>query len=423
MFIDRAEIHVKAGKGGDGSAAFRREIHEPMGGPSGGDGGRGGSIIAVVDPGMNTLMDFRYKRKYVAAAGQNGGKAQRYGKSGEDLILRFPQGTVIFEKHTGNLVADLSELDDRVVLAAGGKGGKGNVHFKSSVRQAPDFAQPGAMGEELSLVLELKSIADVGLVGFPNAGKSSLLARLTKATPKIADYPFTTLTPNLGVFEASWGKSFVMADIPGLIEGASEGVGLGHDFLRHIERTRLILHLVDVGTEHEEKTPLERYEIIRNELEGFSQKLAQKPEVVLLNKVDLLFEREGLEEIEKELKEKEIPYFLTSTYTGEGLDEAMQTVTQMLEQIETPDLYEDVEVYVPEMPDQEIYITYEDEEYVVEGAPIERLFQTTNFLSYHSRIRFQRTLRRMGIYERLREMGIQDGDTVRVHGYAFEYLE
>ncbi|HHX02948.1 MAG TPA: GTPase ObgE [Tissierellia bacterium] len=423
MFIDRAEIHVKAGKGGDGSAAFRREIHEPMGGPSGGDGGRGGSIVATVDQGMNTLMDFRYKRKYVAANGENGGKSNRYGKSGADLILRFPQGTVIFEKTTGKLIADLSDPEDRVVLAAGGRGGKGNVHFKSSVRQAPDFAQPGAPGEELSLVLELKSIADVGLVGFPNAGKSSLLARLTKATPKIADYPFTTLTPNLGVFEVVFGKSYVMADIPGLIEGAAEGVGLGHDFLRHVERTRLILHLVDVGTEHEEKTPLERYEIIRRELEGFSQMLADKPEVVLLNKVDLLYEREGLEELENVLTEKNIPYFLTSTYTGEGLDEAMKAVTTLLEQVESPDLFEDVELYIPETPDQEIYITFEDGEYVVEGAPIERLFHYTNFLSYHSRIRFQRSLRRMGIYERLREMGIQDGDTVRVHGYAFEYVE
>jgi GTP-binding protein len=423
MFIDRAEIHVKAGKGGDGSAAFRREIHEPMGGPSGGDGGRGGSIVATVDQGMNTLMDFRYKRKYVAANGENGGKSNRYGKSGADLVLRFPQGTVIFEKTTGKLIADLSDPEDRVVLAAGGRGGKGNVHFKSSVRQAPDFAQPGAPGEELSLVLELKSIADVGLVGFPNAGKSSLLARLTKATPKIADYPFTTLTPNLGVFEVVFGKSYVMADIPGLIEGAAEGVGLGHDFLRHVERTRLILHLVDVGTEHEEKTPLERYEIIRRELEGFSQMLADKPEVVLLNKVDLLYEREGLEELENVLTEKNIPYFLTSTYTGEGLDEAMKAVTTLLEQVESPDLFEDVELYIPETPDQEIYITFEDGEYVVEGAPIERLFHYTNFLSYHSRIRFQRSLRRMGIYERLREMGIQDGDTVRVHGYAFEYVE
>jgi GTP-binding protein len=214
-----------------------------------------------------------------------------------------------------------------------------------------------------------------------------------------------------------------MADIPGLIEGAAEGVGLGHDFLRHVERTRLILHLVDVGTEHEEKTPLERYEIIRRELEGFSQMLADKPEVVLLNKVDLLYEREGLEELENVLTEKNIPYFLTSTYTGEGLDEAMKAVTTLLEQVESPDLFEDVELYIPETPDQEIYITFEDGEYVVEGAPIERLFHYTNFLSYHSRIRFQRSLRRMGIYERLREMGIQDGDTVRVHGYAFEYVE
>lgn len=423
MFIDRAEIYVKAGKGGDGSAAFRREIHEPMGGPSGGDGGRGGSIIAVVDPGMHTLMDFRYKRKYTAPDGQNGGRSKRYGKSGEDLILRFPQGTVIFEKTTGKLVADLSHAEDRVVLASGGRGGKGNVHFKSSVRQAPKFAQPGAKGEELSLVLELKSIADVGLVGFPNAGKSSLLSRLTRATPKVADYPFTTLTPNLGMFELAYGKSYVLADIPGLIEGASEGAGLGHDFLRHIERTRLILHLVDVGNQYEERSPIERYEIIRKELESFSSRLADKPEVVLLNKVDLLFEREGLEEMERYLEQNKTPYFLTSTHTGEGLEEAMRKVTQMLEQIETPDLYEDAELYIPEGPDQEIYITMEEDEYVVDGAPIERLFHSTDFLNYHSRIRFQRTLRRMGIYERLREMGIQDGDTVRVHGYAFEYVE
>lgn len=423
MFIDRAEIFVKAGKGGDGSAAFRRELYEPMGGPSGGDGGRGGSVIAVVDTGMHTLMDFRYQRKYVAPSGQNGQKSHRYGKKGEDLILRFPQGTVIFEKSSGKLLADLSEPGDEAVLARGGRGGKGNVHFKSSVRQAPDFAQPGAKGEELTLVLELKSIADVGLVGFPNAGKSSLLARLTKATPKIADYPFTTLTPNLGVFEVVLGKSFIMADIPGLIEGAADGVGLGHGFLRHIERTRMIMHLVDVGDEHEEKSPLERYEIIRKELEAFSPELAGKPEVVLLNKVDLLFEKEGPDPLEVRLKEKGVPYFLTSTFTGEGIEGAMQKVTNMLEQIEMPELYTDMDYYTPEEADQEILITKEDGEYIVEGAPIERLFQSTNFMSYHSRLRFQGALRRMGVYERLREMGIEDGETVRVHGYAFEYLE
>lgn len=424
MFIDKAEVKIKAGRGGDGSASFRREKFEPKGGPDGGDGGRGGHVIAKVDPGMHTLMDFKYKRKFVAENGLNGTGKKCHGRSGKDVVLSFPQGTVIFEKESGRIMADLSELDSQVVLAQGGRGGKGNVHFKSSTNQAPDYAQKGTEGEEFEIVLELKSIADVGLLGFPNVGKSSLLARITKARPKVDNYPFTTLTPNLGVVEEILGKSFIMADIPGLIEGASLGVGLGHDFLRHVERTRLLVHLVDVSKHYDEdRSPLKDYQIIRKELEDFSPELASRQEVVLLNKVDILDAKNDLEEIKNYLRGRGVKYFLTSTVTGEGVSEAMKYVTTLLDSIEDIDLYKDAEVYVKEEESREIHYFIEDGEYCVEGKPIEGLMRATDFLSYQSEKRFEVNLKKMGVYDKLREMGIKEGDIVRIMGYAFEYKE
>ncbi|WP_459128960.1 GTPase ObgE [Guggenheimella bovis] len=421
MFIDRAEIHIKAGNGGNGSVSFRREKYEPEGGPNGGDGGKGGDVVFVVDTGMNTLMDFRYKSHYKAEAGEDGQKSNCYGKKGNDLIVRVPQGTLVYEKETMKLLADLSERESRAVIARGGRGGKGNWHFRTSVRQAPDFAQPGGIGQEFDVVLELKSIADVGLVGFPNAGKSSLLAHVTKARPKVANYPFTTLTPNLGVVEEIPTKSFVMADIPGIIEGASQGVGLGFDFLRHIERTRYIVYVIDVSSV--ELAPFDAFEVLRKELGEFNQKLLEREYTVLINKIDLIYDREELEEVKKPFTEKGIDVHFISTVTGEGVHEVMRLITTKLDHIEPIELYEETDWYEEEEPDQSIEIEELEGEFVVTGAPIDRLLRSTNFQSYSSLMRFQVTLGKLGVYDELRARGIKEGDTVRVKDFAFEYKE
>lgn len=422
MFIDRAEVKIKAGKGGNGAVSFRREKYEPEGGPNGGDGGRGGSVIVRVDQNMHTLMDFRYQRKFRAEDGEDGKIKNCFGRSGQDLIIRLPQGTVIYEKKSGKILADLSQKEAEYVIARGGRGGKGNWHFKSSTRQAPDFAQPGTPGQEFDVILELKSIADVGLVGFPNVGKSSLLARITKARPKVADYHFTTLYPNLGVVEAIAGKSFILADIPGIIEGASKGVGLGLDFLRHVERTRLILHVVDVSG-IEGRDPIEDYEIIEHEIEAFSDRLAEREKVVFLNKTDLVYDKEVLARATDYFTSRNIACFLTSTVTGEGIQEGMVYITHKLDTIEEIPMFEEKDWYEEEGADQTLIIEKIEGEFLVSGAPIDRLLRSTNFQSYSSRIRFQATLGRMGVYDRLREQGITDGDTVRVGNFTFDYLD
>ncbi len=422
MFIDRAKIRVEAGKGGDGAVSFRREIYEPNGGPDGGDGGKGGDIIFKVDTGLRTLMDFRYKKKYTAKNGENGQKKNQYGKNAQNLIIKVPQGTVIFEAQTNKVMADLSDFDSEVIIAKGGKGGKGNTHFKSSVRQAPDFAKKGNKGEVYDIVLELKSIADVGLIGMPNVGKSSLLARITKARPKVANYHFTTLFPNLGVVEVIRGKSFVLADIPGLIEGASEGIGLGHDFLRHVERTKMLLHVLDISG-LSGANPLDEYKTIRNELLTYSEKLSKKVEIVLLNKMDIASNNDIIEEVEDYLNKNNIKYFKTSTVTGQNINEAMKYVQSILETIEAEDIFDFTDFYEKQDKEDDIVYYIEDGEYCVEGSKMERIFESVNFMSDNSIRHFQLLLNKIGVIDELKKMGLKDDDTVRIMGYAFIYKE
>ncbi len=422
MFVDRAVIHIKAGKGGDGRVSFRREKYIPEGGPDGGDGGRGGSIFAVVDEGMRTLMDFRYQRSYKAQPGDPGGAVQRSGKSGEDLIIRVPAGTLIRDKESGKVIADLIKKGDRYVIAKGGRGGRGNMQFKSSVKRTPTYAEQGTYGGEREVILELKMLADVGLLGFPNVGKSTLLSMTTKAKPKIANYHFTTLTPNLGVVEVIQGESFVLADIPGLIEGASDGVGLGHDFLRHVERTRVLIHVVDVSG-MEGRNPIEDFDIINRELSKYSNQLEGRIQVVAANKTDLLYDRELVDAFVKEIEGRGYKVFEISAATGNGVDSLMQYVTEVLDTVELPELYTADDLFVG---DEDININeinhYMDEEvYVVDGVSIERLVYSTDFEDIDSLRRFQDILRKKGVFDQLRELGIQDGDTVRIFDFEFEF--
>jgi len=423
MFVDKAEIFVKAGKGGDGRVSFRKEKYVPAGGPDGGDGGRGGSVVAIVDEGMRTLMDFRYQKKYIAENGENGMKKKMFGKDAKDLIFKVPPGTVIRDAETGRVLADLLKAGDSAVIARAGRGGRGNVHFKTATRQAPTFAEQGTYGEERSVILELKMLADVGLVGYPNVGKSTFLSATTMAKPKIANYHFTTLTPNLGVVEVIKGKSFVLADIPGLIEGASEGVGLGHEFLRHVERTRLIIHVVDVsGTEG--RDPVEDFDKINLELERYSKLLTERIQVIAANKIDLLYEREGLDEFVKEMTARGYKVFPISAATGEGIDPLMHYVTEQLDTIEPPVIHEMVETLEDDAElDQTIRYRRHNELYVVEGLPMERLVYSTDFTDVESLRRFQEILRKSGVIDELRKMGVQDGDTVRIQTVEFEFYD
>ena len=429
MFADRARIYVRSGKGGDGHVSFRREKYVPNGGPDGGDGGRGGDVIFQVDEGLNTLTDFRHVRKYKAGDGQEGGKRNCRGKDGEDIILKVPEGTVIREAESGRVIADMSGENRRVVLLTGGKGGNGNQHYATSTMQAPKYAQPGQPARELELFLELKMIADVGLVGFPNVGKSTLLSRVTNARPKIANYHFTTIVPNLGVVDMDGAKSFVIADIPGLIEGASEGVGLGHEFLRHIERTKVIIHMVDAaGTEG--RDPIADIYAINKELEAYNMESASRPTVIAANKIDAAPDEaaEAVELLRAEFEPKGIQVFPISAVSGQGLKELLYHVSGLLDQADDkPVVFE--QEYFPELEnrfsDEPFSVTYDEEEneYVVEGPRIEKMLGYTNLDSEKGFTFFQNFLKETGILEQLEELGIEEGSTVRMYGLKFDYYK
>lgn len=429
MFADRARIYVRSGKGGDGHVSFRREKYVPNGGPDGGDGGRGGDVIFKVDEGLNTLIDFRNTRKYKAGDGEPGDKKNCRGKDGQDIILKVPQGTVIKEAESGKVIADMSGDNREVILLKGGRGGCGNQHYATSTMQAPKYAQPGQPARELELMLELKVIADVGLVGFPNVGKSTLLARVSNARPKIANYHFTTLNPNLGVVDLEGTGGFVIADIPGLIEGASEGVGLGHEFLRHIERTKVIIHIVDAaGTEG--RDPIEDIYAINKELDAYNPDIAKRPQVIAANKIDAIYdpESDAVEAIRAEFEPKGIQVYPISAVSGKGVKELLYHVYEMLQGIgEEPTVFE--QEYFPELQrgdsNEPFIVEYDGEknEYVVEGPRIEKMLGYTNLDSEKGFLFFQNFLKDNGILGQLEKLGIQEGDTVRMYGLSFDYYK
>ena len=423
-FVDKARISVHAGKGGDGAVAFHREKYIAAGGPDGGDGGRGGDIVFTVDDNMSTLMDFRYKRKYVAGNGQNGMGKRCYGKDGETLMIKVPRGTLVRDTETGAIMHDMSDGKDWVA-AKGGRGGWGNMHFATPTRQVPRFAKPGLPGESHDITLELKLLADVGLVGFPNVGKSTLLSVVSKAHPKIANYHFTTLFPNLGVVYVDEGVSFVMADIPGIIEGASEGAGLGHDFLRHIDRCRLLVHLVDVSGS-EGRDPVEDFEAINAELREYSPELAERPQIVVGNKCDLLGdERENIEKLRAHVEAQGYAFFELSAAAHSGTRELVQECARRLREL--PPILRYEADYVPPEPkvdtSGELTIEHFDDMWLVEGPWLQRLVATVNFSDYESRMYFDRVLREAGVFKRMEEMGVRDGDTVSMYDLMFEYKE
>lgn len=423
MFIDKARIFVKSGNGGNGAVSFRREKYVPAGGPDGGDGGNGASVIFEVDLGLRTLMDFKYQRKYVAEHGEDGSKKRKAGRNGEDLILKVPPGTIIRDEATGLVIADLKEEGDRAVVAKGGRGGKGNQHFANAVRQAPAFARSGSDGVEKWVVLELKMIADVGLLGFPNVGKSTFLSVVTKAKPKIANYHFTTLTPNLGVVQTKFGESFVLADIPGLIEGAAEGVGLGHDFLRHVERTKVLIHIVDISG-LEGRDALDDFYKINGELKLYNEKLATRPQVVVANKMDILEDESIFEEFKNELEGRGYKVFKMSAATRQGVDDVIAYVSELLREAEEIELVSEEEMFRPELDEVQgegLQIDIEDGVYVVTGKSLRRIMYSVNFDDMESLQYFQKAMESQGVFDRLREMGIEDGDTVRIYEIEFEF--
>lgn len=430
MFADSAKIFIKSGKGGDGHVSFRRELYVPDGGPDGGDGGKGGDIIFEVDKGLNTLTDFRHVRKYVAESGEEGGKRKCHGKNGQDLVIKVPEGTVIKDDTTGKVIADMSGGNNREIILKGGRGGKGNMNYATATMQAPKYAQPGQESKELWVRLELKVIADVGLVGFPNVGKSTLLSRVSNARPKIANYHFTTINPNLGVVDLDGNKGFVMADIPGLIEGASEGVGLGHAFLKHIERTKVLIHVVDAAST-EGRDPVEDIRKINAELEKYNPELLKRPQVIAANKMDAFFDdgsgNNPLEALKKEFEPQGIQVFSISAVSGQGLKELLYHVYELLQTVDQKPVIFEREFF----PDE--YMDNPEEPYTVEraadgafeiyGPRVERMLGYTNLESEKGFNFFQKFLKESGIIDKLEEMGIEEGDTVRIDYLEFDYYK
>lgn len=427
MFADRAKIYIRSGKGGDGHVSFRRELYVPNGGPDGGDGGRGGDVIFEIDEGLNTLADYRHRRKYVAKDGEQGGKRRCHGKNAEDIILKVPEGTIIKEAESDKIIADMSGDNRRQVILKGGKGGLGNQHFATSTMQIPKYAQPGQPAQELWVKLELKVIADVGLIGFPNVGKSTLLSRVTNANPKIANYHFTTINPNLGVVDIDGADGFVIADIPGLIEGASEGIGLGHEFLRHIERTKMMIHVVDAAST-EGRDPIDDIYKINAELKAYNEDIAKRPQVIAGNKIDAIYteDEDPVEKIRKEFEPQGIKVFAISGVSGEGIRELLYYVSEQLKTLDQETIVFEQE-YFPEEELIHIDLPYtvekEDDMYVVEGPKIEKMLGYTNLDSEKGFAFFQRFLKETGILQELEAAGIQEGDTVRMYGLQFDYYK
>ncbi len=427
MFADRAKIILQSGKGGNGHISFRREKYVPNGGPDGGDGGKGGDIVFLVDEGMNTLSEYRFRRKFAAQNGEEGRKKNCSGRDGEDLILKVPEGTVIKDAASGKVIADMSGENQRQIILKGGRGGLGNQHFATATMQAPKYAKPGQESLEIEVLLELKVIADVGLVGFPNVGKSTLLSRVTNARPKIANYHFTTLSPNLGVVDLDGGKGFVMADIPGLIEGASEGVGLGHEFLRHIERTKVMIHMVDAAST-EGRDPIADIYAINQELKAYNPDLLEKPQVIAANKIDAIYgeDNDVITKLREEFASKGVDVFPISAVSGKGLKELLYHVSSLLEGMEDqPIVYE--QEFDPSLTilKEEPYTIEraDDAAYVVEGPKIDKMLGYTNIESEKGFLFFQKFLKEQGILKELEERGIQDGDTVRMYGHEFDYYK
>ena len=424
MFTDYVKITAKAGNGGNGAISFRREKYVAAGGPDGGDGGKGGDIYFEVDPDSNTLIDFRYKKKFKAENGKNGEGAHKYGKSGEDLYIKVPIGTIVRDAETNKILADLSHEGQKELILAGGRGGKGNSHFATSTRQAPRFAQDGEKGEEKELILELKLLADVGLIGFPNVGKSTFLSMTTSATPKIADYHFTTLEPNLGVVKTDYGDSFVIADIPGIIEGASEGTGLGLQFLRHIERTRLLLHVIDVSGS-EGRKPVQDFYTINEELKKYSEKLSKRKQIIVANKIDAMQDENLYKELEKVAKENNMEIFKISAATGQGVSNLIKHVSEVLKTLPKEDLIDNID-----FADKKVYTLKEDDEYTIEkedgmfvikGEAVERIMRRVNIEDNESLYYFQKSLDNLGVNQKLKEMGIKEGDIVKIDDYELEW--
>ncbi len=424
MFVDRVKIHVKGGNGGNGAVSFYRAKYITHGGPDGGDGGKGGDVVFIADEGINTLMDFRYKRMFKAMPGQDGAKRNCTGADGESVVIKVPVGTVIREAESGKVMADMTENGQKKVLIKGGKGGKGNQHFATPTRQAPRYAERGRTSKEYDVILELKLIADVGLVGFPNVGKSTLLSMVTNANPKIANYHFTTLSPNLGVVRSRWGEDFVMADIPGLIEGASEGIGLGHEFLRHVERTKVFIHVVD-GAALEGVDPIENIEKINEELEKYKEGLSKRPTVIAVNKMDIPDALENFEKIKAKYESDSVKVFPISAATNTGLDEMLQVVADILKDYPEDIVFEEDydEFAEPEVLDTEPFTIEQPSEhyFVVEGVGVEKMMGYTNIDTEKGFAFFQKYLREKGIIDALEEKGINEGDTVKIYDLEFEF--